>query len=104
MRIQSNGDVVLVTDLIQDSGDNIGNISNNSGHSVFLTVNLPGAEYGVTIVKPSGNIVQSHRPLLTTDITSYHNPARPSVSFQYPAASTLNTYLLDEVMISRRNN
>lgn len=107
MKIQANGDIILINDLDAGSGTTtgttIGNVANGLSHTVLLTVNLSGGVYSVSIFKSGGNIVHNDHPLLTPDITAYHNPARPSVSFNYVDYHSAHSYVVDEVLISRAN-
>jgi len=103
IRILKTGDVILVDDIATGKGTNIGSIPNNERHTFMLTVDLPNEVYNISVLKPSGNIVNNGNTLLTENTALFHNPANPSVSFRYDVFSSSQQYIIDEVFINRRN-
>ena len=83
IKIMNNGDVILVNDIVTDAGNNVGNIPNDESHTFLVTVDLPNHVYNLSILKGSGNITKNGHSLLMDNVSLYHNPANPSVSFKY---------------------
>ncbi|GEM_PF-1550769 len=104
IRFEGNGDVILIDDLAGTDKTNIGSINDGERYTVLLTVRLADGVFNISILKPSGNInIQNHQ-LLTSDITVYHNPARPTVSFRFSGGTSANKLTVDEVFIRRGKN
>ncbi len=103
LKFQGNGDVILVDDIATGNGPNVGSIDSGERYSVLLTVRLSDKKYNISIIKPSGNIVVNDHAILIDDITIYHNPARPTVSFKFQNGTSANKFVADEVFISRKN-
>lgn len=103
LKFQGNGDVILVDDIVSGNGLNVGSINSGERYSVLLTVRLADKKYNISILKPSGDIVVNNHTILTDDITIYHNPARPTVSFKFQNGTSANKFVADEVFISRKN-
>ncbi len=103
LKIENNGDLILVEDILAGTGTNIGNIPNNESHSFLVTVDLSHAQYSISVLKSSGNLIKNGHSLLTSNVASYHNPAHPSVSFSFESFNLSEQYIIDEVFINRKN-
>ncbi len=103
IKLLANGDVKLVENIATDAGTVVGTIPNGEVHTFMVTVNLPSEVYNISILKASGNITINDHALLNDNITLYHNPANPAVSFKYHAYGIAQEYILDEVFINRKN-
>ena len=104
IKISHDGTVRLITDLVSGAGIDIGTLPNNEQHTVTLTVDLSKGSYNIGILKSSGNLNRSDVPLITSNIASFHNPARPTVSFKYDHYISSFTYIIDEVFINRKKD
>src|SRR5688572_24808767 len=83
MRIASNGDVGLATNILDNYSDVIGNIGSQV-HTIIFTVSPSSLKYNVTIFKTSGpTITAENKPMITEDALSFNNPAHPMISFQH---------------------
>ena len=102
LKILANGDLLNVTQIFDGTGDVLGNIPNNQRHTFLVTVNLNSGTFNISVVQP-GNDINVQNINVLSQVTSFHNPARPSVSFQYDGYGNSQTYLVDEVLISRKN-
>jgi hypothetical protein len=103
IEIAHDGTVRLISDLVSGAGDDIGTLPNNEQHTITVTVDLSKGSYNIGILKSSGNINRSNVPLITSNIASFHNPARPAVSFKYDHYISSFTYTIDEVFINRKD-
>ncbi|HEX5170978.1 MAG TPA: hypothetical protein VFW11_17505 [Cyclobacteriaceae bacterium] len=103
IRILDDGTVRLVNDIVTGNGTDIGSIGDNVAHTFIVTVNLQTATYNVSVFKSGGNLERLNVPLLTSNVAEYHNPARPTASFNYSGYISSNRYILDEIFISRKN-
>ncbi len=104
LRISGNGDVYMIKSFENNLTELIGKIENDEKHSFIITVNLSSGNYNLSITKPSGNITKNGNNLVMTDITLFHNPANPTVAFKFENFGVPQHYIIDEVIISRRNN
>lgn len=104
IKIEGNGDVLLIKSFSNSETENIGKINNNEQHTFLVTVDLGNKKYNLSITKGSGNISKNGNNLVVDDITAYHNPARPTVSFKYESFGSTQKYTIHEVNISRRNS
>jgi hypothetical protein len=104
IKISHDGTVRLISDLVSGAGIDIGSLPNNEQHTVTVTVDLSKGSYNIGILKSSGNINRSDVPLITANNSSFHNPARPTVSFKYDNYISSFTYTLDEVFINRKKD
>ena len=104
IKISHDGTVRLISDLVSGAGTDIGTLPNNEQHTVTVTVDLSKGSYNIGILKSSGNLNQSNVPLITSNIASFHNPARPTVSFKYDNYISSFTYTIDEVFINRKKD
>jgi hypothetical protein len=105
IRIENNGNVILINDLLTGNGDNIGTIPNNEDHTFLIRVDLANGVYNVSILKESGNLSRNGHALLTEDVLLFHNPANPTVSFRYEefTSSSSQRYIFDDLYIDRMN-
>ncbi|QQS50114.1 MAG: hypothetical protein IPM71_10970 [Bacteroidota bacterium] len=103
IKILANGDVKLVENIATDDGTLVGTIPNGEVHTFMVTVDLPNEKYNLSVLKTSGNITITDHALLNENITLYHNPANPAVSFKYDTYGIAQQYILDEVFINRKN-
>lgn len=104
IKIEHDGTVRLVNDIASNAGTAIGTVPNNEQHTFTVTVDLSKGSYNIGILQSSGNINRSDVPLITSNIASFHNPARPTVSFKYDHYISSFTYTLDEVFINRKKD
>lgn len=103
IRLQNNGDVVLISNLLTGDGVNIGTIPNNEVHTFMITVDLSNRVYSVSVLKNSGTLSRNGHPILTQDVLLFHNPAKPTVSFRFENFYGSQKYIIDEVFINRKN-
>ena len=103
MRIASNGDVGLATNILDNYSNVIGNVGSEV-HTIVFTVMPSTLKYNVTIFKTSGPaITAENKPMITEDVLSFNNPAHPMISFQHSENSASgHTYALGSVVISRK--
>lgn len=104
IKISHDGTVSLISDLVSGAGIDIGTLPNTEQHTFTVTVDLSKGSYNIGILKSSGNINRSDVPLITSNIASFHNPARPTVSFKYGHYISSFTYIIDEVFINRKKD
>jgi len=104
IKILNNGDVILVDNIATDLGTNLGTLPNNQQHTFMVTVELPNEVYNISVLRSSGgSLVNNDHALLTGNVASYHNPARPFVSLKYETFSASQQYIIEEVFINRKN-
>lgn len=103
LRVENNGDVILIKDFVGENEDNIGNIPNDERHTFMITVDLNRRVYNISVLKRSGNLVKNDNALLASDVLLFHNPAKPTVSFRYEEYHSDLRYIIDEVFINRKN-
>jgi len=104
IRLSHDGTVRLITNIVTSDGNDIGTIPNNEQHTVSVTVDLSNGVYSFGVLKSSGNFNSNNVPLLTPNIASYHNPARPTASFKYDNYISTFNYIIDEIFINRKND
>jgi hypothetical protein len=104
IKILNNGDVILVDDIVIDTGTNIGTLPNNQKHTFMVTVDLPNEVYNLSVLRSTGgNITSNGNPLLTENVLTFHNPANPTVSFKYGLFTASQQYVIEEVFINCKN-
>lgn len=103
MRIKTNGEVGLATNITDDYSDVIGNIGSEV-HTIIFTTSPSTLKYNVTIFKSTGPaITAENKPMITTDKLLFNNPAHPMISFQHSEqAGSAHTYAIGSVTISRK--
>jgi hypothetical protein len=101
MRINNDGEVGLATGIADLYSDVIGNLDPGS-HTVIFTTFPARLRYNVTILQSSGRtITATEKPMITTNVLEFANPANPTLSFLQSGTSG-NTYAIGSVSISRK--
>jgi hypothetical protein len=103
MRIDSDGEVGLARNILDNYTDVIGNVGAQV-HTIVFTTSPSTLRYNVTIFKTSGPaITAENKIMITENALSFHNPAHPMLSFQHSAGSSSgHTYAIGSVNISRK--
>ncbi|MEJ1241048.1 hypothetical protein WBG78_23070 [Chryseolinea sp. T2] len=102
LTIHTNGDVALTRDLTYVTEDIIGNVGNEV-HTIVFTTFAGELKYNVTIFKETGPaITVQNKNMLTTNATSFLNPARPQISFSNQGTSGAKIYAIGNVSITKK--
>jgi hypothetical protein len=104
MRISPNGEVGLATSLNDGNYSNIiGNVGSET-HTIVFTASPSTLQYNVTITKETGPaITATNKPMITTNVLQFKNPAFPMLSFLHPDnIATGNAYAIGSVLITRK--
>lgn len=103
MRIATNGEVGLATNILDNYTDVIGNVGSQV-HTIIFTVTASTLKYNVTIYPSSGPAISAvDKPMITDNALTFNNPAHPMISFQHSEESgSSHTYALGSVSISKK--
>jgi hypothetical protein len=102
MRISSNGEVGLATN-ITDGGysDIIGNIGSET-HTIVFTASPATLKYNVTILKETPPAITAEdRPMITQNANSFKSPNNPTLNFRHEYENG-SWYAIGSVGISRK--
>lgn len=103
LEIADDGDVSVIHSFAEPEGHFLGNIGTGV-HTIVFTVLTSELKYNVSILKEGGsNLIAENQPMITTDKSSFKNPANPTISFLLTnPLGSLNYYEIGSVYISRK--
>jgi len=102
LTIKPDGEVELTNDNTYATSTNIGNVGSQV-HTIIFTTHAGTLKYNVTIIKETGPaITVENRNMLTTNATSFVNPARPTISVSNQGVSGAQIYAIGNVSISKK--
>ena len=101
LRIEPNGTASVVAASDYTVYHTLGNIGTGV-HTVVFTTSLASKTFNITIFRESGPALKAeNRPFIQQDHTQFHNPARPTITFQHQGTTSLHTYALGFVSITK---
>lgn len=103
LEFTSDGKIMVVTGWSPGQEQEIGTFTNGESITVVANVNLNTPNYSLSILKNSGTINRPNNSLIVSTITSYTNPANPSVGFLLGGSSSNKVYI-DRVRIGNSAN
>lgn len=101
LRIAADGGAYIVAGSDYTQYHYLGKV-NSDVHTVIFTTSLATKTFNITIF-PGNNpaITAENRPFIQQDHTQFHNPARPSISFQHQGTTSNHTYAIGVVSITK---